>query len=181
MWAWQTHAPLLPSLTSLFYWDPFLWSLRLFRDLETISTIGDIMNMWCPPSLKCLKRSFVAPNLAYFIHKRTQMDSSLFRTYQGKTYEPAFLFYMRKLFSCGKKKCGFATLNQRRIKQGDNGRRLEQWLACQTGRYDIKITPQTGIKTSCGSDEGRANQLSPIWALKRLFLVETVIQSNPTA
>lgn len=81
----------------------FLWSLRLFGDLETISTIGDIMNMWCPPSLKCLKRSFVAPNLAYFIHKRTQMDSSLFRTYQGKTYEPAFLFYTWKLFSCGKK------------------------------------------------------------------------------
>lgn len=120
------------------------------------------MNMWCPPSLKCLKRSFVAPNLAYFIHKGTQMESSLFRTYQGKTYEPAFLFYMRKLFSCGKKECGFATLNQRRIKQGDNGRRLELWLACQTGRYDNKITPQTGIKTSCGSDEGRANQLSPI-------------------
>lgn len=120
------------------------------------------MNMWCPPFLKFLKRSFVAPNLSYFIHKRTQMDSSLFRTYQGKTYEPAFLFLHVEIVLLWKKKCGFSTLNQRRIKQGDNERRLELWVACQTGRHYNKIIPQTGIKTSCGSDEGRANQLSPI-------------------
>lgn len=77
--------------------------------------------------------------------KKTTKGFVLFRTYQGKTYLDkliSLLFYMWKLFLWGKKttKVWFCTFNQRRIKQGDNWRSLELWLACQTGRYDKKIT-----------------------------------------
>lgn len=48
--------------------------LRLFGDLETISTIADIMNISRPLPLK----GFVAPNLVYFIHKEKPQRDLLY-------------------------------------------------------------------------------------------------------
>lgn len=83
--------------------------LRLFGDLETIGTVGDIMKM-CPPAFKGCRGflgDFVPPNLADLIQKRTQNGFILFRTYQGKTFiDKAIisLFYTWKLLLLKKKK-----------------------------------------------------------------------------